>query len=172
MCVTLPRFGSGSGVSSSQKARYRHAQSAMPGYFHNSESAVPERQQRPVNNWGLDVQNSVIQVMLSKKIPLPSTRHQNRPSHLSLSCWYFCSVWYSHGYRTASDTLIGSILGEKWEVAQYSSFENSGFWPVVDFASQIWPTTAHKSDSCKSDRESVLAANGYKMTVFVKRLNT
>lgn len=155
MCVTLPRFGSGSEVSSSQKARYRRAQSAMPGYFHNSESAVPEQQQRPVNNWGLNVQHSVIQVMPSKKDPTPI----NKTSKPTFPFGTVALVFLFGMIRPR--LLIGSILDEKWEVAQYSSFENSEFWPVVDFASQIWPTTAHKSESCKSD--CVLAANGYKM---------
>lgn len=38
----------------------------------------------------------------------------------------------------ASDTLMGGNLGEKWEVAQYSSFENCGFWPVVDFDQSVF----------------------------------
>lgn len=50
MCVTLPTFGSAPWLISSLKARYRRVRSATPGYFHNSESAVPEQQQSPVNN--------------------------------------------------------------------------------------------------------------------------
>lgn len=38
----------------------------------------------------------------------------------------------------ASDTLMGGNPSEKWEVAQYSSFENCGFWPVVDFGQSVF----------------------------------
>lgn len=127
MWVTLPTFGSGSGVSSGPNARYRPVQSAMPGYFHNSESTVLEQQQRPVNNWGLHVQNCAIQVMLSKKQTFP---------FVNVMLVFLLSM--INGGLTAPDTLMGGNLSEKWEVAQYSSFENCGFWPVVDFDQSVF----------------------------------
>lgn len=133
MWVTLPTFGSGSGVSSGPNARYRWVQSAMPGYFHNSESTVPEQQQRPVNNRGLDVQNCAMQVMLSKNIP--QDIKQTFP-FINVMLVFLLSM--INGGLTASDTLMGGNLGEKWEVAQYSSFENCGFWPVVDFDQSVF----------------------------------